>query len=75
MSELFEIPETLSPRLAWMDKHGIWTRKIEHGPGETPDPNFLWQAEAARCFAGGRDESEAIVNLAKTMGILLWNES
>tara|TARA_R110000868_G_scaffold131436_2_gene341522 strand:+ start:1328 stop:1561 length:234 start_codon:yes stop_codon:yes gene_type:complete len=28
MSELFDIPPQLSPRLKWMDKHGIWTQRI-----------------------------------------------
>ena len=74
MNELFTTPETKSPRLKWLDQHGIWTRKVEYdhaGPTESED---LWKASAAGMDARGADEAEAIVNLAKKMKIRLWNE-
>ena len=70
MSELFEIPNTLSPRLAWLDKHGIWTREADGNPTVSE----RWIAEAGGKKSRGADEDEAIVNLAKLMGIKLWNE-
>jgi hypothetical protein len=71
MSELFDIPQSLSPRLSWMDEHGIWTRKIGLN---AEDSSEMWQAEASGFTARGPDEDSAIVALAQMMGIKLWNE-
>jgi hypothetical protein len=34
MSDLFEIPESLSPRLAWLRDHGLTLKKLESGRWE-----------------------------------------
>lgn len=66
MSELFDIPESKSPRLLWLEKHGIWTSKAESG----------WQATAAGIVCKGHEtEDDAIVNLSVRMGIKLWNKA
>ena len=70
MSELFDIPETKSPRLKWIDKHGVWVAEITL----TGSITRWWEATAAGITTKGATEDEAIVNLAKKMGIKLWNE-
>ena len=69
--ELFSIPPQLSPRLRWIDKHGIWTQRFD-APSIAPE--FRWKATAAGITATGPSEDEVIVELAKLMGIKLWNE-
>lgn len=63
MNELFNIPEVKSPRLKWLDQHGVWTRKTS--PNEYEDPEHAWKAEAAGYAGFGPDEDSAIVDLAK----------
>ena len=69
MSELFQIEETKSLRLQWMDFHGVRTSEIH-----SHNPNAAWKAEAAGHDVFGPTEDAAIVELAKKMGIKLWNE-
>jgi hypothetical protein len=66
--ELFTIPETLSPRLAWMRDNGISTREIQ-----VLVPQKAWQAEGASVFSTAENEQDALVSLARKMGIRLWN--
>ncbi len=77
---LFEIPEQLSPRLAWMREHGVTTR---HCPGEwtceftgTEGPCWIASDDFSDPlnFTSGDTEDEAIVALAKENGWPLWNE-
>jgi len=65
--ELFNIPEVKSPRLKWMDKHGVWKFKPK-------SPGQQWTATARGLEGRGDDEDSAIADLAKQMGELLWNE-
>jgi len=64
MSELFDIPESKSPRLLWSEKHGVWLLKSTTG----------YTATAAGLTGRGATEDDAIVDLAKQMGIKLWSE-
>ena len=69
MNELFQIEETKSPRLKWLDQHGVWTAEI------TLRGKFQWwEATAAGIIGKGETEDAAIVELAKNMEIKLWNE-
>ncbi len=54
MSELFDIPVSLSPRLVWLQRHGLTVTKLESGRYEC--------ALDDETFARGDDEDEAIVN-------------
>lgn len=72
MNELFQIEESKSPRLRWMDKHGVWTQKTN--AEEYEDPEHAWKAQAAGYVGFGPTEDDAIVELARLMGIALWNE-
>lgn len=74
MTDLFDIPETLSPRLKWMREHSMATELIAD----------KWLAEVAHYQDGilvfldranGDTEDEAIVALAKKLNLKLWNES
>jgi hypothetical protein len=90
MTDLFPIPETPSPRLAWMKKHSLSSRhysKVEIGfedefSGERIYPWIVYsvpfQAGGQFCgdsvAAGGDTEDEALTNWAKANGVKLWNE-
>ena len=67
MNELFQIEETKSPRLKWLDQHGVWIFKPK-------SPGQQWTATAKGLEGRGDDDHEAIADLAKQMGELLWNE-
>jgi len=78
MSDLFEIPEQLSPRLKWMKEHDVHTDKCRYlQAGEAPWS--AWQGDMMKAMSfmeisTGETEDEAIVHLAKAMGWKLWNE-
>jgi len=85
---LFDIPESKSPRLLWIEKHGVLTH---HSPHMDDDP---WMAiipfdghtgsigaimaEWCRLYDEtgmiGYGETEAIVKLAIAHNLKLWNE-
>ena len=82
MSELFDIEESLSPRLAWMREHGI---SVEDGgpsfhPGDecelTGKTIYRYQASspAFPVPLGGDTEMEAIEMMAAALNLKLWNE-
>lgn len=66
--ELFDLPVSLSPRLAWLDKHGITVLRDDTG----------WVAFALRggvpVEAKGGTELDAEANLALKLSIVLWFE-
>lgn len=54
MADLFpDLPESLSPRLAWLERHGLTTRKLESGRWECALDEENW--------ARGEDEDEAVI--------------
>lgn len=78
--ELFEVEESLSPRLAWMQKHKIRTH---HAPWVEEAPWSAWHPDNEseeglpmdpEACGYGMNEDEAIVDLAKKLNIKLWNE-
>ena len=88
IDELFQIPETLSPRLRWMREHqiDIVDSGLDHEPGDeceiTGNRLFrFWafqggkQTKTEIAEAGGDTEDEAIVALAKKLNLKLWNEA
>lgn len=79
---LFEVERQDSPRLAWMKKHAIRTH---HTPGmEDELPWIAWHGanhgpdgiplNPSRCGYGDT-EADAIADLARRIGIHLWNGS
>lgn len=75
MTDLFQIPESKSPRLKWMEAHGITVNFVPADPIAHP---AFWNAKATSeskiTMAQGDTEDEALTNLAKRLGIRLWNE-
>lgn len=89
MSEfLFNVKETLSPRLAWMRKHGI---KLHATPPELVGQEDELEGEIAAFYAyvgeqddfanvvankiaSGATDNEALLNLAAKLKIKHWNE-
>jgi len=90
MNSLFDIPETKSPRLLWIEEHGILTH---HAPHCDEDP---WMAiipfdghkggigeimaewcgfyEECNAIGYGKTESDAISDLAINLKLKLWNQ-
>ena len=65
MSELFEIEESKSPRILWLEKHNFGVRNYSDGQ---------WYAFRGREDAWGQSEDEVVTQLALKLGIKLWNE-
>ena len=65
MSDLFDLPESKSPRLQWMEKHGIRSRYCSCA---------RWYAWSGMDDGWGDTEDEAITQLVLKLGIKLWNE-
>jgi len=71
MNELFDIPETPSPRLQWMNRYHITTRQ-----DLSASENNKWSAfHGMDRIAIGHSEDSALTNAAKSLNIKLWNES
>ena len=72
MTELFEIEESKSPRLAWMDRHGIITLRGK------PDSWAAWikvnGTEFDHTIGYGETEDEAVTSLVYKLGMRLWTE-
>jgi hypothetical protein len=66
--ELFQIPETLSPRLRWMREHDI---RI-HRDSEEPHEFTAWTLPDVSGY--GATEDEALADLARKLNVKLWNE-
>jgi rRNA maturation endonuclease Nob1 len=84
MNELFDIPESKSPRLKWIEENGILTAKDNMGawhavsPREDDDTSrvisLMMQYKGSMRHAKGQTEDDAITNLAKAIGLRLWTE-
>jgi len=72
MSELFNIPETLSPRLAWMKEHGM---ELLPGYNHDDQEDIFGVFMSGKLIGEGLTEDDAITNAAKKLGLKLWNES
>jgi hypothetical protein len=72
MTELFDIPETPSPRLRWMQRHHLTVESIT---GEGADNGNRYAARHGMTVIGkGATEDEALTAAAKSLNIRLWNE-
>lgn len=77
---LFPVPESLSPRRAWMKRHGVTV--YFSADFEEQGPWFAWSKEdentdgypkSGHC-SEGETADEAAANLALRKGLKLWNE-
>ena len=65
MSNLFDLPESLSPRLQWVKRHGLVVKKR---------PDGVWACYLTDETLGvGETEEEACLNLCEKAGIRHWN--
>lgn len=76
---LLEVQPCLSPRLAWLKKHNVFTERL----GNQNHLNFSeWVAYVGKMpatedegvWGSGDTEDAAIVSIAKCCGWKLWNE-
>jgi len=87
MNELFDIPESKSPRLQWMERHNVKVRHepdIAHPHGDWKawqgdhDKSLLktseWSPGGSHLMEWGDTEMDAICNLCTWNGWKLWNE-
>jgi hypothetical protein len=69
MTELFDIPETPSPRLRWMKRHHLAIEPITEENG-----NRYAARHGMAVICKGATEDEALTAAAKSLSIRLWNE-
>jgi hypothetical protein len=90
MSDLFDVPISKSPRLQWIEEMGILTHRASHMPdpwmaiqpliedNDKDIPTIMLEScriyDDANLIGYGQSEDEAITNLAKNIGLRLWNE-
>lgn len=80
MDDLFTVPEQLSPRLLWIKQHGIVLSYddspagMEFGPWFASIPHTADADGFCPDSGGGPTEDDALADLARNMGIRLWNE-
>ena len=75
MTELFDIPETKSPRLIWLERHGIKVSPSRtHGPSHKHWMAYRHDDDFISASGYGETEDDAIAFLAVKLGIRLWNE-
>lgn len=75
MTELFDIEPSLSPRLKWMQEHKVRVTEVaRHFQDEFGLPAWCAHSTEQNPEGTGDTEDEALVDLARKLGIRLWNE-
>lgn len=87
IAALFELPDSPSPRLTWMETHGIETNRAyvetDDWPVECPEtgatvlPWIAWKGGANPTpdnSEQGMTEIEALDKLARKLNLPLWNQ-
>ena len=78
--ELFSVPEVKSPRLRWIEKHGVEVKPTLDWDPDAEDENgdvvHAWYAsdDQWRHKHGGDTENDALAAWAIARGVRLWNE-
>jgi len=73
-AELFDMPESLSPKLRWMARHGIKVK--QDAPDKWTAWRSLWSPEpSALNSVTSNTEENALFELAVKTNLQLWNES
>lgn len=80
MSDLFDMPESLSPKITWMRKHRL-SASTPPWPVEDED-DYQWAvwsgdmgiAISRETILLGRTEDEALTKWARCNNVRLWNE-
>lgn len=72
MIELFDdLPESLSPRMAWLREHGL---EVVEGKDLMEDEPLVGIFRGEELIAEGEDEAEALMKAAAKLGVKLWWE-
>jgi hypothetical protein len=67
MNDLFpDLQPSLSPRLAWLEKHGLVLRRLPSGRFECVLDDENW--------ARGEDEDEAVINFCVKTGLAHYSQ-
>jgi len=71
MIELFDIPESKSPRILWQERHEITCVETD-----LDRPENRWQAMQAtsKTIVRGPTREDALAEIARKLNIKLWNE-
>ena len=64
-----DLPESKSPRLLWMERHGV-----EAGGPDEDDEFWARTGDQPSQYAYGQTETEAVIALGIKSGWKLWNE-
>lgn len=77
--ELFNVPVVKSPRLKWLEKHGVTTRRADHVVSADEEDDFghrvhQWTASNGVHMRGGLTENDALAAWALAQGVKMWNE-
>ena len=69
--DLFNLPETKSPRLKWMERHHLTVKERY----SAEDEEIVYQCLHGMTVIGeATTEHDAVVLAAKSLNIKLWNE-
>ncbi len=69
--DLFNLPETKSPRLKWMERHYLTVKDSWNYDDDEPIFQCL---HGMKVIGEGLTEHDAVVAAAKSLNIKLWNE-
>lgn len=77
--ELFSVPVSKSPKMRWLERHGVnvthdeaWQYGDEDDLGNEKFPYYA--SDDGKHFHGGATEDDALVEWARARGKRLWNE-
>jgi len=71
MIELFDIPESKSPRILWQERHEITCVETD-----LDRPENRWQAmhPLTKTIVRGPTREDALAEIARKLNLKLWNE-
>jgi len=71
MSELFDIPESKSPRLQWQDYHGITCVETDL---DLPKNRWQTMQSKTKTIVRGPTQEDALIAISNKLNIKLWNQ-
>lgn len=71
MSELFDIPESKSPRIIWQERHEITCVETDF---DRPENRWRAMHPLTKTIVRGPTREDALAEIARKLQIKLWNE-